>query len=73
VDISDALVNPSGRWQARAALAAALAATGDESAAASTATEARAILVEFAGTLAPGRAETLLAAPQARDVLASGA
>jgi tetratricopeptide (TPR) repeat protein len=69
VEISDALVNPVGRWQSRAALAAELRATGDEATAASTSADARSILLEFAGTLAASRAETLLAAPQARDVL----
>ena len=69
VELSDALVNPAGRWQSRAALAAGLRATGDEAAAAATSDDARRILLGFAATLAPSRAETLLGAPQARDVL----
>ncbi len=69
VEIADALVNPVGRWQSRAALADALQTTGDEEDASATRSEARRILTEFAATLAPGRAETLLAASPARAIL----
>jgi tetratricopeptide (TPR) repeat protein len=69
VEIADALVNPVGRWQSRVSLAAALDATGDEEAAAATVIQARRILTDFAATLAPGRAATLLAAPRAREIL----
>ncbi len=68
VEIADALVNPSARWQLRAGLADALAATGDETGAASTSQEAREILLGFAATLAPARAETLLGSPTALAV-----
>ena len=71
VEIADALVNPTGRWQARASLATELRATGDEAAAAMTADEARQILLDFAATLAPARAATLLAAPQAHEIMAA--
>ena len=69
VGIADALVNPVGRWQSRAALADVLRATGDEAEAAATTSEARRILTDFAATLAPGRAQTLLASPPARAIL----
>ena len=69
VEIADALVNPVGRWQSRVALAAALDATGDHGAAAATTVQAGRILTEFAVTLAPERAATLLAAPRAREIL----
>ena len=71
VTIADELVNPVGRWQSRASLAAGLRATGDEEAAAATATDAGRILTNFASTLAPARADTMLAAPRAREVLAA--
>ena len=69
VEVSDATVNPVGRWQSRASLAGGLRASGDEAAASATADEARRILVAFAATLAPSRAETLLASPRAGEVL----
>jgi len=68
VAVSDALVNPVGRWQARAALAGALLETGDEPAAAAETLEARRILADFAATLSPGRRATLLASPSAREL-----
>jgi class 3 adenylate cyclase/tetratricopeptide (TPR) repeat protein len=69
VRIADDLVNPTGRWRARASLAAELRATGHEAAAAAMTEEARRILADFAGTLAPKRAATLLAAPQVQEVM----
>jgi class 3 adenylate cyclase/tetratricopeptide (TPR) repeat protein len=69
VEIADALVNPVGRWQSRAALAEVLRTSGDEQAAVVVTNEARRILTEFAATLAPSRAETLLASPAARAIL----
>ena len=69
VEIADALVNPVGRWRARAALAGGLRATGAEDDAVATAAEARRILTNFAATLAPSRAETLLASPAAQAIL----
>jgi class 3 adenylate cyclase/tetratricopeptide (TPR) repeat protein len=72
VALGDALVNPPGRVHARASLAAALRETGDEDAAARAASEAREILTAFAATLAPSRANTLLASRLA-DELRDGA
>jgi class 3 adenylate cyclase/tetratricopeptide (TPR) repeat protein len=69
VEIADALVNPVGRWQSRAALADVLRTIGDEQAAVVATNEARRILTDFAATLAPSRAETLLASPAARAIL----
>ena len=46
VEIADALVNPVGRWQSRAALADALQTTGDEEDASATRSEARRILTD---------------------------
>jgi hypothetical protein len=69
VEIADALVNPVGRWQSRASLADVLRTTGDEGAAAVATNEARRILTDFAATLAPSRAETLLASSAAREIL----
>jgi class 3 adenylate cyclase len=69
VAIADDLVNPTGRWRARASLATELRASGEEAAAARVAGEARTILVDFAATLSPTRATTLLAAPQAQEIL----
>jgi hypothetical protein len=70
VALSDALVNPAGRWRARAALAAGLLASGDEGAAQAARAEAREILTAFAETLAPQRAATLLAAQPVREIVA---
>jgi len=69
VEIADALVNPVGRWQARAALGDGLRATGAEDDAAATTDEARRILTDFASTLAPSRADKLLASPPAQAIL----
>jgi hypothetical protein len=69
VATADALVNPVGRWESRASLAAALRATGDEAAAAAATDEARQILTGFAATLTPGRAETLLDSRRTRALL----
>jgi tetratricopeptide (TPR) repeat protein len=69
VELADVLVNPTGRWQSRAALVAAFHETGDDESAAAVMREAKEILTAFAATLAPARAQTLLAAPPARAVL----
>jgi class 3 adenylate cyclase/DNA-binding SARP family transcriptional activator len=69
VATADALVNPVGRWESRASLAAALRSTGDEEAAAAATGEARQILTGFAASLTPPRAATLLASPRTRAVL----
>ena len=66
----DGLVNPAGRWHARAALADVLAADGDE-AGAEVARTTRARSSRASPTaLAPERAATLLAAPPVRALLA---
>jgi len=70
VELADWLVNPAGRWHARAALADVLTADGDEAGAEDAAHDARAILTGFAEALAPARAATLLAAPPVRALLA---
>jgi tetratricopeptide (TPR) repeat protein len=69
VEIADALVNPVGRWHSRAGLADALRTTGHEADAAATTSEAQRILTDFAATLAPSHAKTLLASPPARVIL----
>jgi class 3 adenylate cyclase/tetratricopeptide (TPR) repeat protein len=69
VVLADTLVNPTGRWQSRAALAAALGDVGHDESAAATTREAKDIVTGFAATLAPSRRATLLAAPQVREVL----
>ena len=69
IELADTLVNPVGRWQARASLAAAFADMRDEAGEAAALGEARGILTAFAETLAPARAATLLASPAARELL----
>jgi class 3 adenylate cyclase/tetratricopeptide (TPR) repeat protein len=69
VDLADTLVNPVGRWQSRAALASVQRAAGEDAAAVATSARARQIITDFAATLAPSRAETLLSAPQTREIL----
>ena len=69
VAVSDALVNPSGRWRSRAALAHGLRVAGDEGAAEAATREAREILLAFAETLAPQRTATLLAATPVREIV----
>ncbi len=69
VELADTLVNPVGRWQARAALAAALAEMRDQEGAAGALSDAQGILTAFAATLVPGRAATLLASPATRELL----
>ncbi len=69
VAIADSLVNPAGRWRPRAAAAEALRSSGAEEEAVSGMLQARTIVMDFAATLAPGRARTLLAAPAVREVL----
>jgi tetratricopeptide (TPR) repeat protein len=69
VELADALVNPVGRWQTRASLAAALAEARNEEGAARAIGDARGLLTAFAETLSPGRAATLLDSPAARQLL----
>jgi class 3 adenylate cyclase/tetratricopeptide (TPR) repeat protein len=69
VDIADALVNPPGRWAARADLTRALYETGHDDEASRVHGEAVEIVDGFAATLAPGRASVLLDAPVIRAIL----
>jgi class 3 adenylate cyclase/tetratricopeptide (TPR) repeat protein len=71
VGIADGLGTPLLRWRARAALAEAERATGSAEAEAHRA-NAIEIIREVAASLAPERAERYLAAPQVREVLATG-
>lgn len=70
VSIADELVNPPGRWHARETLASLAYAQGEDDVAAAAADEAVEIVRTFAATLAPKRAEKLLASPAITDVLA---
>jgi class 3 adenylate cyclase/tetratricopeptide (TPR) repeat protein len=69
VGIADDLVNPTGCWRSRAALAQGLRESGDEEGAARATIEAREILAAFASSLAPERAASLLGAPPVREIL----
>jgi class 3 adenylate cyclase/tetratricopeptide (TPR) repeat protein len=71
VELADELVNPTGRWRARAALAEGLRATGDDEAAAAATLDARSVIDAFAATLAPERASIFLAAEPVREVMES--
>ena len=73
VDGADRLGGPPGRWQARAALAHALHATGDDDGAASVFRESAEIIRTFAATLSPEHAKPLLAASPVQDILKAGA
>jgi tetratricopeptide (TPR) repeat protein len=70
IRLADDLGSPPGRWQARSALGRALADTSHEEMAAAEVVEAGDILRSFASTLAPERAERLLAAESSRELLA---
>jgi tetratricopeptide (TPR) repeat protein len=70
VAIADELVGAPGRWRARAVLGRVAYALGDDVAAAASYETAAGLLREFAGTLAPERAERLLAAPQVAEIVA---
>lgn len=69
VTLADSLVNPPGRWTARAALARVSYAVGDDDGAAQTNGEAAEIVRAFASSLSPDRAAALLDAPQVREIL----
>jgi hypothetical protein len=70
IRLADDLGSPPGRWQTRSALGSALADTSHEETAAAELVEAGDILRSFASTLAPERAERLLAAESSRELLA---
>ena len=69
VVIADGLVNPPGRWSARADLVRALYASGDDEGAALVHAELVQIVQVFASTLSPERSAALLDAPAMRAVL----
>ena len=69
VEIADGLVNPPGRWSARADLVRALSGSGDDEGAARVHAEAVEIVRAFASTLSPERSRGLLGAPAVRDLL----
>jgi class 3 adenylate cyclase/tetratricopeptide (TPR) repeat protein len=66
---ADALGNPAGRWRAKADLARALLATGDDEGAEHTVREAATIIHETAASLAPERAERLRSARPVAEIL----
>jgi tetratricopeptide (TPR) repeat protein len=69
VRIADDLVGAPARFNARAELARAAYALGDDERAAAAAGEARVLVADFAATLAPERARALLGSPLAQEVL----
>ena len=71
VPITDALIGPPARWQARAALGSAAHSLGDDELAAVSFEEAARLIEEFAATLAPERSTRLLAAPQIEQILSA--
>ena len=66
---SDALGNPAARWQARANLAAVLAAVGDDEGEESAFREAAGIIREMEASLASERAKRFVATPEVARVL----
>jgi tetratricopeptide (TPR) repeat protein len=71
VPITDALIGPPARWQARAALGGAAHSFGDDDLAAVSFEEAARLIEAFAVTLAPERSSRLLAAPQIEQILSA--
>jgi class 3 adenylate cyclase/tetratricopeptide (TPR) repeat protein len=71
VAVADELISPPGRWQARAALARALYATGDDEGAEASYRDAAEVIRGFAATLAPQRSASLLGAEPVREILAA--
>jgi len=69
VAVSDELINPPGRWNARAALGRAAYALGDDDRAAQAYGEAAALVETFAPTLAEERARRLLRAPSISEIM----
>lgn len=66
---ADMLGNPAARWRARADLAKALVATGDEEGQERALLEAGGIIREIEAGLAPVRAKLFVAAPQVASIL----
>ena len=71
VRISDDLVGQPARFNARAALARAAYALGDDERAATANAEARALVDEFVATLAPERVESVRSSQVVRELFAS--
>src|SRR6266540_1080383 len=65
------LGTPSGRWEALAALAQALYATGDDDAAASAYLRSAEVIRAFAESLTKEHSDSLLAAPHVREILSA--
>lgn len=72
VVVADSLVGPPARWDARAALARAAYAVGNDELADTAHSEAVALVESFASTLSPGRREAFRRAVSIRDALSSG-
>jgi class 3 adenylate cyclase/tetratricopeptide (TPR) repeat protein len=66
--IADKLIGPPARWDAQASLGEIAQAVGDDDTAAAAYGEAASLIEAFAGTLAPGRSATLLAAPAIDEI-----
>jgi class 3 adenylate cyclase/tetratricopeptide (TPR) repeat protein len=66
---ADSLGNPAARWRARADLAAALAATGDDEGQETAFREAAGIIRKIEAGLTPERAKRFMATPQVSRVL----
>ena len=71
VAVSDALINPPGRWNARAALGRAAYALGDDDLAAQAYGEAAELVERFAASLSPERSMRLLNAPAIAEILST--
>jgi tetratricopeptide (TPR) repeat protein len=68
VRITDDLIGPPARWDARAALGRVAYAVGKDEEAAAAYGEARTLLEDFAATLAPERAATLSQSPLVQEI-----
>jgi class 3 adenylate cyclase/tetratricopeptide (TPR) repeat protein len=71
VRIADDLIGHPARYRARAALARAAYALGDDERAAAANAEARALVEDFVATLAPERADLVRASPLAQELFAT--
>src|SRR6266511_3025882 len=70
VEGADRLGTPSGRWEALAAMAHALYATGDDAAASASLRSAE-VIRAFAESLTKEHSDSLLAAPHVREILSA--
>lgn len=68
---ADGLINPYGRWRARAELATALQASGDDAGAQTQLREAAAIITTVAEGLSQDRSQKFLAAEPVAEILRS--